>query len=404
MMSPDAPPPLISILVPVYNDAPQLPEMLSSVCQQTFAHWELLCVNDGSTDGSGEILSQWARQDARIRVFHQSNQGQQRALLSLLPHIRGQWVLLLHADDALHGPAALAGPVSAIEADAAANIDGFYAPFATMDAQSRPGPALQVPARVDEATVKQLAYNGGSNPIPDHFFCRSTVFFQHVVPQYLCWNTPYWLRLPLLPGNDKNPGQEAQRPTWLCLRRLPTSWYRYRVYAGNYITSPAGQFVMSHGALRTTLSLARWYWPLGATVFPCKWLKKPRPAWRQRLARVVLNQPTPFSLRARLVDHVLGNYYGAFQQDGHTWHPYHQGLRAYYQQASPGRAATLLDNWLLQLPEAAQAWQGLDAPALFKAWATGATPTGHRAPTAGVTSAAGVDVAALRYFFNLLPA
>lgn len=67
--------PFFSIIVPVYNVAPYLRECLDSVLAQTFADWECICVDDGSTDGSGGILDEYAAKDSRFRVFHQTNAG-----------------------------------------------------------------------------------------------------------------------------------------------------------------------------------------------------------------------------------------------------------------------------------------------------------------------------------------
>ena len=67
--------PYFSIIIPVYNVAPYLRECLDSVLAQTFTDWEVICVDDGSTDGSGEILEEYAVKDKRFKVVHQENQG-----------------------------------------------------------------------------------------------------------------------------------------------------------------------------------------------------------------------------------------------------------------------------------------------------------------------------------------
>lgn len=62
--------PKISIIVPVYNVAPYLRQCLDSLVGQTYRNIEIICIDDGSTDGSGEMLNQYAESDARISVFH----------------------------------------------------------------------------------------------------------------------------------------------------------------------------------------------------------------------------------------------------------------------------------------------------------------------------------------------
>ena len=66
---------LISVIVPVYNVEKFLDKCLSSILSQTFTDFELILVDDGSTDGSGEICDRYAESDARVRTYHQKNQG-----------------------------------------------------------------------------------------------------------------------------------------------------------------------------------------------------------------------------------------------------------------------------------------------------------------------------------------
>ena len=61
---------MISIIVPVYNAEKYLHQCVNSVLSQTFTDFELLLINDGSTDGSGAICDEYAAIDARVRVFH----------------------------------------------------------------------------------------------------------------------------------------------------------------------------------------------------------------------------------------------------------------------------------------------------------------------------------------------
>ncbi len=91
--------PLISVIVPVYNVAPWLPRCLDSICGQTYRNLEILCVNDGSTDNSGEILAEYAARDSRIRVFTQENAGLSAARNTALEHATGEWVAGVDSDD-----------------------------------------------------------------------------------------------------------------------------------------------------------------------------------------------------------------------------------------------------------------------------------------------------------------
>lgn len=93
--------PLISIITPLYNSERHLQACISSVLQQTNAHFELLLINDGSTDGSADICDRFAAQDARIKVWHTENGGVSAARNVGLAQAKGEWILFLDSDDLL---------------------------------------------------------------------------------------------------------------------------------------------------------------------------------------------------------------------------------------------------------------------------------------------------------------
>ena len=67
--------PKISVIIPVYNEERYLHECLESVCGQTFKDLEIICINDGSTDGSLDILREFSKIDKRIVIIDQKKQG-----------------------------------------------------------------------------------------------------------------------------------------------------------------------------------------------------------------------------------------------------------------------------------------------------------------------------------------
>ena len=95
---------MISIILPAYNAEKTIAACLDSVLHQTCADWELIAVNDGSTDSTGALLDRCAESDARIRCIHQSNGGVAAARNAALPLARGEFMLFLDADDALTPP------------------------------------------------------------------------------------------------------------------------------------------------------------------------------------------------------------------------------------------------------------------------------------------------------------
>lgn len=101
--------PLVSIIMPAYNAEPFIGEAVRSVLDQAYTNWELLVVNDGSTDGTTRVLATFS--DSRIRVFHKVNGGIGSARNMALDHVRGSLLCTLDADD-VFPPESLASRVA----------------------------------------------------------------------------------------------------------------------------------------------------------------------------------------------------------------------------------------------------------------------------------------------------
>ncbi len=93
--------PLLSIITPVYNTEVYLPLCIESVIKQDYQNWELLLVNDGSTDNSLSVCELYAKQDSRIRVFSQKNQGASVARNFALDNAKGEVITFLDSDDTI---------------------------------------------------------------------------------------------------------------------------------------------------------------------------------------------------------------------------------------------------------------------------------------------------------------
>lgn len=92
---------LYSIIIPVYNSHCFLRKCIQSIISQSFLQWELILVDDGSTDGSGDICDKYALLDDRIRVIHQVNSGVSEARNKGLEVAYGDWILFVDSDDYL---------------------------------------------------------------------------------------------------------------------------------------------------------------------------------------------------------------------------------------------------------------------------------------------------------------
>ena len=93
---------LISVIIPVFNVRPYLTKALESVIRQTYSHLEIIVVDDGSTDGSGDICDEFAARDERIKVIHQENRGLSNARNTGLNIMNGEAVAFLDPDDSYH--------------------------------------------------------------------------------------------------------------------------------------------------------------------------------------------------------------------------------------------------------------------------------------------------------------
>lgn len=93
--------PLISVIIPCYNQAQFLPDAVNCLIQQTYVNWECIIVNDGSTDNSAKVAEDFIQIDARIRVINQKNKGLSSARNTGLNNASGAYIQFLDADDKL---------------------------------------------------------------------------------------------------------------------------------------------------------------------------------------------------------------------------------------------------------------------------------------------------------------
>ena len=94
--------PIISIITTTYNIEKYLSGCLNCILGQTFEDFELILVDDGSTDSTGRICDEYARIDSRIRVIHQENKGVSDSWNHAMEYVRGQYVAFVDGDDLIH--------------------------------------------------------------------------------------------------------------------------------------------------------------------------------------------------------------------------------------------------------------------------------------------------------------
>lgn len=94
--------PKISVIIPIYNTAKYLPRCLDSILNNTYRNLEIICINDGSTDDSAEILDEFARSDARVQIIHKDNEGVSVARNTGLKLATGDYIAFIDSDDWVH--------------------------------------------------------------------------------------------------------------------------------------------------------------------------------------------------------------------------------------------------------------------------------------------------------------
>ena len=92
---------LLSVIIPVYNVQDYLDECLQSVVSQTYPNLEIILIDDGSTDHSGEMCDGWQRKDSRVRVIHMGNGGQAKARNTGMANAWGDYVGFVDSDDVI---------------------------------------------------------------------------------------------------------------------------------------------------------------------------------------------------------------------------------------------------------------------------------------------------------------
>ena len=119
----------VSLIIPVYNTVDYLRRCLESAVSQTYTNMEIICVDDGSTDGSGQIVDEFAARDSRVVVIHQKNSGESNARNTGLKAAGGDYIGFMDCDDWIEPDMyeCLVGALEEAGADMA--IAGFYREF-----------------------------------------------------------------------------------------------------------------------------------------------------------------------------------------------------------------------------------------------------------------------------------
>jgi glycosyltransferase involved in cell wall biosynthesis len=160
--------PIVAVIMPVYNAAKYLPDVLESILAQTYQEFEIVAVNDGSTDESAAVLARYAARDARIRVITQENAGCGAARNRAIALARGKYIAQQDADD-LSAPMRLEKQVAFL--DSHPDIAAVYCRIAWADENLRPSQGVCIPE--DDAAIRRALPRG--NILSNCFMMRAHV-------------------------------------------------------------------------------------------------------------------------------------------------------------------------------------------------------------------------------------
>ena len=161
--------PRVSVLVPAYNAAGYLRYALDSVLAQSYADWEIVLVDDGSTDDTGALVDSYrARLQDKLRYIHQSNRGLPAARNSGIRAARGEFIALLDADD-VWLPHRLERSIQALDAEPAAGL--AHAKVRRIDAQGNVIGQLKVDSKYMSGHIARHIYTRRA-----HIVCPTVTF------------------------------------------------------------------------------------------------------------------------------------------------------------------------------------------------------------------------------------
>ena len=240
----------VSIIMPSYNDANSITETLDSVINQTYKNWELVIVNDGSTDNTEDVIHEYKEKndiDDKIKYIYQENGDQLNAILNGSKYLTGDYICVLHSDDILNGNDALEKCVDYLEKKK--SLDAIIGDLVIIDENSKITGIQKVKNYTQSSYILPLQELWlGRNLYIDVAIHTRESFYKNVIPNYVIWNTPFWI--------DFNNENEIKT---LNVEKIDFSFYKYRVHSQNYEYSTNGQQNIINGELRTFVSLSKYY-------------------------------------------------------------------------------------------------------------------------------------------------
>lgn len=186
---------MISVIIPVYNSERFLRECIDSVLGQSFVDWELIIVDDGSTDGSARIADEYGRSSDKIRVFHNENRGPGLARNFAIDLAQGEYITFVDADDCLMPDSLkiLHDAMVATEADVAI---GNHTSGKSFKMPKRYSSRMEIHTNIE--ALQTLLYQTGFSSAPWGKLYRRDSFDKVRFSHYHCYEDLHFLALLFL--------------------------------------------------------------------------------------------------------------------------------------------------------------------------------------------------------------
>ncbi len=239
----------VSIIMPTYNDSNTIIRTLTSLLIQTYKNWELVIVNDGSTDNTATIINDFIDENHlshKIKYLYQENQDQLNAIKNGLNYAKGEYLYILHSDDLLPNTVFLQNCVDFM--DKHCNCDAIIGDYIIIDKNDNVTNIWKTPKyRKKRRIPGHVLLKNGGNIYGDVAFHRKKIYEKYVKANYLDWNTPFWLDF----------SENQVKMLNVCKMKFPI--LKYRLDGTNYNTNEIGKHNVLNGELRTMTNIMKYY-------------------------------------------------------------------------------------------------------------------------------------------------
>lgn len=237
----------ISILTPCYNEQKNIEKTLQSVDRQTYSDWEMIIVDDGSTDNTYDVVErfiQGSKNSDKYQLIRQPNSDQLIAVKNALSHAKGDFIYVLHGDDILLKDDSLETVAQATKENP--GYDAYIAPLALLDPNDQlVGQTSLRPYLEAEHALSLMQLWLGRNLYNDVALVAIDIAKTYYSQNYLVWNTPFWAKMVYGDTTSVLQCYELSEPI-----------YGYRIHEGNYLKNELGVVNVFSGEMRTFLNLA----------------------------------------------------------------------------------------------------------------------------------------------------